>query len=136
MPDPRSRERMTEAPFVAAFRQDPRFVTDSVTHNDGSEDAIVPGVVVTAELGEERLDANGDGWDLDLTITARRPSAEGEALDEDAAAIQRVLTTSNSLVGSPGITYMQAEEDMTSARGTEGKARTYSVTVPLLVVFS
>ncbi len=129
-----SRARKVERPFVEALRNATGFAPASIQHGDSGEDAEVPGVSVAAELVEERLDMDGDSWGFDLTIIARRGPDEYDRLDTDSAAIETATTT--QMAGDPNISYMLAEDGAKTERGTEGKARTYTMVMPLLVQFS
>lgn len=124
---------MVERPIVEALRNRPEFGNSNVQHGDSGEDAQVPGVSVAVELIEERLDKAGDSWGFDLTIIARRSANEPEQLDADAAAIESILST--AMAGDPNISYMLAEDGAKTERGTDGKARTFTMVQPLLVTF-
>ena len=130
-----SRARQVERPFVEAIRDSPGFASASVQHGDSGEEAQVPGVSVAAELIEERLDRAGDCWAFDLTMIVRRGADESDLLDANSATIEG-LTSSNLSLTDPNIAYMLAEEGTKTERGTEGKARTFTLIQPLLVEFN
>lgn len=125
---------MVENPFIQALRLHPNFPPSHVVRHDSGDAVPVPGVVVRASQVEERLDVPGDAWGFEVEITARRGSGDYGKLDIDAAAIEYVTTT--AMAGDPNISYLLAEDGVTTEQDTDGKARTFAMTIPVLVVFS
>ena len=128
-----SRQEKLANPFIAALEQKPGLAGLVSRHNDG-EHISVPGVAVSISGGEERLDHGGDSWGFVVEITARRLQEDADLLDKDAAAIEWVTT--NPMAGDPNIEMLIAEEANDSRWGVEGKARTFTISIPVFVVFS
>ncbi len=129
-----SRAEQVENPFIQALSEHDHFAAVDVTRHDSGSDVRTPSVVVSAEMVEERLDHGGDSWEFEVVIEARRGAGDYAELDQDAAAIELVTTT--AMAGDPNISLLIVEEGITTSKGNEGKARLYTMTLPVFVVFS
>ena len=129
-----SRAEQVGNPFIRALQNHPHFQSREVARYDSGDDARTPSVSVSAEMVEERLDHAGDSWAFEVTIEARRGAGDYAKLDLDAAAIEQVTTT--AMAGDPNISLMIVEEGVQTSKGNAGKARLFTMVLPVFVVFS